>query len=141
MDFDREYVSDASYPFHALNKYIQAVRRERRIEQASEGKRFNDIQRWAAADELIVGKHAEGALFIGSNLEGKYGSDLKYDQASDNNLFLTGNPGDAERYILPVNPSTMENGWQFNVNRDYLLPLQPRILTLTQNKWKQNPGW
>lgn len=141
MDFDREYVSDASYPFHALNKYIQAVRRERRIEQASEGKRFNDIQRWAAADELIVGKHAEGALFIGSNLEGKYGSDLKYDQASDNNLFLTGNPGDAERYILPVNPSTIENGWQFNVKRDYLLPLQPRILTLTQNKWKQNPGW
>ena len=24
---------------------------------------------------------------------------------------------------------------------DYLLPLQPRILSLANNEWKQNPGW
>ena len=143
MDFDREYNTSADYPFHSLDKYIQAVRRERRVEQAAEGKRFTDILRWAAADELIVGKHAEGALFTGSNLEhhAQYGNDLKYDQASDNNLYLTGKAGDAVRYILPVDPKTTGSGWGFNVNRDYLLPIQPRMLQLTNGEWKQNPGW
>ena len=33
VDFDRNYSTEADYPFHHLNKYLQAVRRERRIEQ------------------------------------------------------------------------------------------------------------
>lgn len=143
VDFDREYNTASDYPFRSLNKYIQAVRRERRVEQACEGRRLQDILRWAAADELIVGKWPEGALFIGSNLENNaaYGGKLVYDQASGNNLYLTGKPGDAFRYILPENPTGYPNGWEFNVKRDYLLPLQPRILTLTGGEWKQNPGW
>ena len=56
VDFDREYNQESDYPFRHLNKYIQAVRRERRIEKACEGRRLEDILRWAAADELIVGK-------------------------------------------------------------------------------------
>lgn len=143
VDFDREYNTAADYPFRHLNKYIQAVRRERRVEQACEGRRLRDIFRWAAADELIVGKWPEGALFIGSNLENNaaYGGKLVYDQASGNNLYLTGKPGDALRYIYPQNPKGYENGWQFDVRRDYLLPIQPRMLTLTGGEWKQNPGW
>ena len=140
MDFDREYNNDADYPFRGLDKYVQAVRR---VEQAAEGKRFYDIMRWAAADELIVGKHAEGALFKGSNLDGhaQYGNALVYDQATGNNLFLSGTALDTYRYILPVDPKTVGNGWGFDVNRDYLLPIQPRMLQLTENQWKQNPGW
>ncbi|MBQ6761168.1 MAG: RagB/SusD family nutrient uptake outer membrane protein, partial [Bacteroidales bacterium] len=68
MDFDREYNTEADYPFRSLNKYIQAVRRERRVEQALEGRRFYDIARWAAADVLLVNWTPEGALFTGSNL-------------------------------------------------------------------------
>ena len=105
VDFDREYNQSPDYPFSGLDKYIQAVRRERRIEKACEGRRLEDILRWAAADELIVGKWAKGALFVGSNLEEYSGySTLVYDQASGNNFYLTGNPGDANRYIVPVNP-------------------------------------
>lgn len=143
VDFDREYNTESDYPFRHLNKYIQAVRRERRVEQACEGRRLQDILRWAAADELIVGKWPEGALFTGSNLDGNeaYNGKLVYDQASGNNLYLTGKPGDALRYILPENPAGYPEGWKFNVKRDYLLPLQPRILTLTGGEWKQNPGW
>lgn len=143
MDFDREYNTDPSYPFHSLNKYIQAVRRERRVEQAAEGKRLTDILRWAAADELIVGKHAEGALFKGSNLENhpQYGGKLVYDQASGNNLYLSGSPTDTYRYVLPIDPKAIGTGWGFRVDRDYLLPIQPRMLSLTNNMWKQNPGW
>lgn len=143
VDFDREYNQESDYPFRHLDKYIQAVRRERRIEKACEGRRLEDILRWAAADELIVGKWAKGALFMGSNLQDHpvYGGNLVYDQASGNNLFLTGKPGDALRYVVPSNPGGYEQGWKFNVGRDYLLPIQPRMLSLTGNKWVQNPGW
>lgn len=142
VDFDREYNQSPDYPFHGLDKYIQAVRRERRIEKACEGRRLEDILRWAAADELIVGQWAKGALYVGSNLESHAGyNSLVYDQASGNNFFLTGNPGDALRYIVPVNPANYPNGWQFKLNRNYLLPLQERMITLTDGLWEQNPGW
>lgn len=143
VDFDREYNTDSSYPFAHLDKYIQAVRRERRIEQALEGTRFTDICRWAAADELIVGKRPTGALFVGSNLEknAAFEGRLVYDQPSDNNLYLTGNPGDAYRYITPMSLKEYPAGWKFDVSRDYLLPIQSRMLSLTDHLWKQNPGW
>ena len=144
VDFDREYNQEADYGFRNLDKYIQAVRRERRVEKACEGRRQEDIMRWAAADELIVGKWPKGALFVGSNLENHpvYGDKLIYDQASGNNLFLTGKPGDPLRYIIPTNPAGYESGWKFDVNRDYLLPIQTRMLgDLTGGMWEQNPGW
>ena len=142
VDFDREYNQSPDYPFSGLDKYIQAVRRERRIEKACEGRRLEDILRWAAADELIVGKWAKGALFAGSNLESHAGySALVYDQPSGNNFYLTGAPGDALRYIVPVNPGNYPNGWQFKVNRNYLLPIQQRMIDLTGGLWEQNPGW
>lgn len=143
VDFDREYNQDPEYPFRKLDKYVQAVRRERRVEKACEGRRFEDIARWAAADELIVGKWAQGAMFVGSNLEHhpEFEGKLVYDKESGNNLYLTGKPGDPIRYILPVNPAGYEGGWQFNVHRDYLLPIQERMIQLTENLWDQNPGW
>lgn len=141
VDFDREYNTASDYPFRNLDKYVQAVRRERRVEKALEGRRVFDIMRWAAADELIIGQRAHGALFIGSNLPEQYGSELKYDLASGNNLFLTGQPDDAERYILPVPPTTMPQGWQFKPNRDYLWPLHENMINIMDGLWEQNPGW
>lgn len=141
VDFDREYNTEADYPFRNLDKYVQAVRRERRVEKAFEGSRLTDILRWAAADELIIGKTPTGALFTGSNLENAYGTNLVYDQASGNNLFLTGKPGDAARYVVPFDNTAYPNGWQFRADRDYLHPIQLRMLSLTNNKWTQNPGW
>lgn len=137
MDFDREYNTESDYPFRSLDKYIQAVRRERRVEKALEGRRLTDILRWAAAEELIIGQSPKGALFTGSNLADKYGDKLEVGR----NLFLTGEAGDAERYILPVPPTTMPNGWQFKAERDYLLPIQERMISLMDGLWEQNPGW
>jgi hypothetical protein len=37
------------------------VRRERNVEIGCEGFRFDDIMRWAAADELIIGWKPKGA--------------------------------------------------------------------------------
>lgn len=142
VDFDREYNTDTEYPFKNLDKYIQAVRRERRVEKACEGRRFDDIMRWAAAEEIFVGKWHRGALFIGSNLENDPAyATLKYDQPSNNTIYLSGQPGDPLRYIIPTNPAGYESGWQFNPKRDYLLPLQERMISLTEGLWQQNPGW
>ncbi len=128
VDFDREYNTEADYPFRGLDKYIQAVRRERRVETALEGRRLTDILRWAAADELILGKHPQGALFTGSTLADKY----------DGKVPAT---LDSEGYILPVPTSLMPNGWQFKTNRDYLLPIQDKLISLMDGLWEQNPGW
>lgn len=139
LDFDREYNTAADYPFRNLDKYIQAVRRERRVEQAVEGRRFYDIARWAAADELLADSVPTGVLFIGSDLSGKYDG-LVYDQENPQ-IYLTGNPGDADRYVMPIPPGVIQGGYGFNLNRDYLLPFQQRMTTLTDGLWEQNPGW
>jgi hypothetical protein len=150
VDFIREYNTDPSYPFSNLSNVIQAIRRERRVELASEGFRLQDIFRWASADQLIAGRLPLGALFVGSDLAaantagGFYGSSLLYyDNAPAGksiNLYLTGSAGDAKRYIDPFK-ALIPNGYNFKLNRDYLLPLQQRMIQLTGGKWLQNPGW
>lgn len=150
VDFDREYNTDPSYPFSSLSNIIQVVRRERRVELASEGFRLQDVFRWASADQLIAGKLPLGALFVGSDLAtantagGFFGSSLLYyDNAPAGksiNLYLTGSAGNAKRYIDPFK-ALIPNGYNFKLNRDYLLPLQQRMIQLTGGKWIQNPGW
>ena len=131
-DFDREYNTDVDYPFHNLDKYIQAVRRERRVEKALENCRLTDILRWAAADELIVGKTPTGALYTGSTL-GEHFSGI---MTEGSNLWLK------DGYIVSFNNTNYPNGWQFNVNRDYLLPIRQEMVgSLTGGLWEQNPGW
>lgn len=128
VDFDREYNDDPDYPFKDLDPYIQAVRRERRVEKAAENCRLTDILRWAAADELIVGKHPVGALYTGTTLE---------DHFPNQNGFWVNDEG----YIVAVDRAT---GWQFNVERDYLLPIRQEMIGsggLTGGAWEQNPNW
>ena len=47
--------ADPNWNFPTLSPIINEVRRERRVELVAEGFRWDDIARWAAADELIVG--------------------------------------------------------------------------------------
>lgn len=136
VDFDREYNQEASYPFHGLDKYIQVVRRERRVEKALENCRLTDILRWAAADELIIGKFPIGALYTGTDLETHF-RDKIYTSGDNQNLWL-----DANGYILSCSTDDYPNGWQFDPDRDYLLPIrQDMVGSLTGGKWTQNPGW
>jgi hypothetical protein len=150
VNYANEFNADPNYPFSTLSPVLQSVRRERRVELASEGFRLDDMMRWAAVDVLVKGKRPLGALFVGSTLGqqnvvgGFYGSSLLYydtpPAGKKVNLYLTGNPGDALRYIDPYKASAPD-GYGFNLNRDYLLPIQQRQLQLTGFKWIQNPGW
>lgn len=142
MDFDREYNTESDYPFKDLPKTIQAVRRERRVEKACEGRRFEDILRWAAADKLLTGYTPKGVLYIGSDLETAYLNDDGSPKLIEGtNLYLTGSQGDTYRYLLPINPTTIPNGFGFRESCDYLLPISLRMIQLTNGLWEQNPGW
>ena len=135
VDFAREYNTDADYPFKDLDPYIQAVRRERRVEKAAENCRLTDILRWAAADELIVNKYPVGALYTGTTLEEHFADVL----TPGENIQLN-----ADGYILSASIAGRTGGWGFRVDRDYLLPIRSEMVgagSLTGGAWEQNPNW
>ena len=101
VDFDREFNSDpALSPSPTSTSISRLVRRERRIEKACEGRRFEDILRWAAAEEIFVGKWHQGAPFSpAARLENEPAyATLKYDQPSGTPSSFSGNP----RRSLPL---------------------------------------
>jgi len=121
--------TDPNWQFPNLSPIINEVRRERRIELACEGYRLDDLMRWAAGN-LIVGYQPLGAKL---------------------NQFLTVIPNlvvgkniyqNSNGYILPyATNSNMKNGYQFNVNRDYLMPISLTQIVVSNGKISQNPGW
>ena len=137
--------NDPNFEFKNLSPIIQEVRRERKVELAVEGFRLNDIRRWAAAGELIVGYQplgAKKAQWVGFKF-----SDYAYDQTQNGRqerfeLSIEALVANSQGYIDPfrngLNGGTA--GYKFNVNRDYLFPLPTTQLTLNKNL-KQNPGW
>ena len=117
--------SDPNWEFPALSPIINEIRRERRVELAFEGLRNDDICRWAAADELIVGKRPKGFYF---------NKDLYPDIEPGKDIYL-----DENGYLDPLQKQ-IPSGYGFNVERDYLDPLPTEELLLNENL-VQNPGW
>ena len=77
-----------------------------------------DIARWAAAEELIVGKRPKGAKA---------------------NQFTDFYPVDEKGYLDPFKGS-LPDGYRFDLKRDYLNPIPESQIVLNPNL-KQNPGW
>lgn len=115
--------TDPNWQFPDLSPVINEIRRERRIEFIGEGFRWNDLARWAAADELIAGKRPLGAKF----------NALDYPDLSAGDFSLTNG------YFDPLK-SRMPNGYGFKVGRDYLNAISIQELTLNSGL-NQNPGW
>lgn len=111
--------ADPKWDFPTLSPIVNEIRRERRVELATEGFRWPDIARWAAADELIVGKRPKG---------------LKGDQIAAK-LF----PVDEDGFLDPFKAS-LPNGYGFKIDRDYLNPIPESQLVLNP-QLGQNPGW
>lgn len=123
-------VADPNKAFPALSDLINEVRRERRVELALEGKRFDDLMRWAAADELIVGKRLIGFKIIGSGaMETEFAPEI-------NNSILV----NAQGYIDPYK-NTIPAGFAFKLGRDYLSPIPKEEIVLSKDALVQNPGW
>ncbi|MCK0136066.1 RagB/SusD family nutrient uptake outer membrane protein [Arenibacter sp. S6351L] len=111
---------DPDWQFPELSPIINEIRRERRVELSLEGFRLDDILRWAVADKLIAGIRPKG-IFFG-------------EQFPDNPY-----PDDSEGFMDPYQ-SALPNGYNFKIDRDYLLPLPQDQLTLNP-QLEQNPGW
>lgn len=118
-----EIEEDPNWQFPTLSPIINEIRRERRVELAWEGFRWDDIARWAAADELITGKRLLGAKF----------NAIDYPDLSASDFRLTDGYFDEYKEELP-------NGFGFVLERDYLSPISTEELTLNPSL-KQNPGW
>ena len=114
-----DITTDPKWAFPGLSPMINEIRRERRVELATEGLRAADIKRWAAADELIVGKRPKGFL----------ASQLKV------NVY----PVDENGFLDP-NKNKTPNGYGFKIGRDYLDAIPKSELALNP-KLTQNPGW
>jgi hypothetical protein len=125
--------TDPNWEFTGISPLLQEIRRERKVELCCEGFRVDDIFRWAAADELLVGKRPLGA------------KRLQFENIPDAPATFTAGVRrltiDARGYIDPYQGfRQMANGYQFNLDRDYLSPLPTNELVLNRNL-TQNPGW
>lgn len=117
-------INDPNWLFPGLSPLINEIRRERRVELAAEGYRHDDIWRWAAADELIIGKKPLGA------------KKAQWASVPGISVYNTNSDGYVEPYI---NVGAMATGYKFKADRDYLLPIPLNQMTLAG--YKQNPGW
>ena len=110
---------DPEWDFPDLSSTLNEIRRERRVELLAEGFRLFDLRRWAAFDEVIVGKRPKG--FLASQIG-------KNPYPVDEDGFL-----DPYQNIIP-------NGYAFKIDRDYLNAIPKSQLELNPNL-EQNPGW
>jgi starch-binding outer membrane protein, SusD/RagB family len=111
--------ADPDWDFPALSPVINEIRRERRVELAAENLRMFDLHRWAAMDELIVGKRPKG--FLASQIA------------------VNPNPVDGDGFLDPY-ATVLPSGYGFDINRDYLNAIPKDQLLLNPNL-TQNPGW
>ena len=99
----------------------EEIRRERTVELALEGFRYDDLIRWMMA-EILLPQELLGAKFIASEWVG----------TNANTLNLNANQ------VLIVETASNRT---FKPNRDYLYPVPINEITLSGGKVVQNPNW
>lgn len=126
-------LTDPNFPFQGLSPVLQEIRRERRSELSLQGFRLDDLMRWAGAG-ILQGTEGRGrGAYLGE--DGILYKSFSPDGHKSLKLVLKDNEGwmDPLRQYLP-------QGYEFKLNRDYLLPIPPDELQLN-HELTQNPGW
>ncbi|NDV58263.1 RagB/SusD family nutrient uptake outer membrane protein [Bacteroides sp. 519] len=119
---------DPNWDFPELSPLLNEIRRERRVELACEGYRFDDLMRWAASH--LIKRPMLGAKF------------QQFVEAKDD-FQPALNPSAIavqDGYIAPYLNSPAKDGWGFDPEKHYLAPLPINELTLNP-ELKQNPGY
>lgn len=127
---------------------ILEIRRERAIELAQEGRRWDDLMRWA--EGKCIDQPMYGPYFPG---EGKY--DITGDGVADLYFYTGTKPSEKNIQLLELGVKTGvilsegDHGYvdnqkgiehSFNESRDYLYPIPTQERLLNRNL-TQNPGW
>ncbi len=153
-----EFTAERGYKGPAVSNLLSEIRRERRVELACEGFRYDDIKRWRAHHLLNNDKiqGAKTAQFTDLQWLVDYfekagapesiaenwdefinGTVLKWSsQIGEGINFWT----DDEGYFAPYNEFIPSQHFSFNPNKSYLYPFPTQELLLN-DKLKQNPGW
>lgn len=120
---------DPKWDFPEVSPLLNEIRRERRVELACEGYRFDDLFRWRAIH--LIKRPMRGAK-MQQFIEAK---DQFKPELDPSNV-----PVDTEGYIAPHWNSPAKSGWEFNANKNFLyaLPLDDLIMNPSL---KQNPGY
>lgn len=118
-DMDEDY---ATYTNYVPDPLLREIRRERRIELAFEGVRWDDLMRWKAGGFLE--KPVLGMKFVQEQFP---------NVVVGQDIFLS-----EEGFIKPY-AQTLPNGREWN-DRQYLFPIPIEDLVLNPNL-VQNPGW
>lgn len=119
-----------------ITPMLQEIRRERRSELALQSYRLDDILRWAAAENIIKGQRGLGAYFGDDGILYKSFNHDDEDTQEALKLVLT----NEDHWIDPLK-ERLPNGYQFNLERDYLLPKPPDDVIMLHGNLAQNPGW
>lgn len=99
----------------------EEIRRERTVELALEGFRYDDLIRWKIA-ETVLPKELLGAKFIAADWPG----------TNPNTLNLN-----ADKIVIAESAATRK----FQANRDYLYPVPLNEISLSAGNVIQNPNW
>lgn len=116
---------DPNWPNYGyeISPLLYEIRRERRVELAAEGFRWDDLVRWEAG-QLIENPETIYGMKILSEMAERYGSRM-------DNITLT------EDRLIDVYPGRGTREWD---DKLYLYPIPLQELTLNPNM-EQNPGW
>ena len=119
---------------------IWEIRRERRVELAYEGLRFNDLRRWGKLEYADMTKNKKlnmGAWINKADYPENAEALAKITLCDENGNIVTGNEG----YIMPI---TEVAKMRVMADKDYLYPIPVDQITMYENhgfKLTQNPGW
>ena len=119
---------------------IWEIRRERRVELAYEGLRFNDLRRWGKLEYADMTKNKKlnmGAWINTADYPDNAEALAKITLCDENGNIVTGNEG----YIMPI---TEVAKMRVMADKDYLYPIPVDQITMYENhgfKLTQNPGW
>ena len=116
---------------------IWEIRRERRVELAYEGLRFNDLRRWGKLEyaDMVKNKKLNMGAWINKADYPKNAEALaKITLCDENGKIVTGNEG----YIMPI---TEVAKMRQMADKDYLYPIPTDDRSLTHGNLTQNPGW
>lgn len=115
-----------------VSNLIREIRRERRVELACEGYRYDDLMRWKCGK--LLEKPFLGMHFVQSQYPEVKAR--KYGDTSTTDFSIT---LDKNGYI-DVYQSKYPQGFTFNENKHYYMPLPLDQITMNTNL-KQSPGW
>lgn len=116
------------------------IRRERRVELAYEGVRFNDLRRWGKLEYADMVKNKKlnmGAWINKADYPENAEALAKITLCDENGKIVTGNEG----YIMPI---TEVAKMRVMADKDYLYPIPVDQITMYETHGftlTQNPGW